>query len=66
MNEEQILDWMRNKVRRDGFSNATSLAESFMQEHHISDVLDPEFSRSLDAGFKVAQEVKDRAVAYVG
>lgn len=59
MNEEQIIEWMREKVRRDGFSNATSLAESFMHEYHISDVLDPDFSKTLDAGFKVAQEFRD-------
>lgn len=66
MNEEQIILWMREKVKKDGFSNATSLAESFLQEHHINDVLDPDFSMTLDAGFKVAQEVKDHQMASVG
>lgn len=59
MNEENILDWMREKVRLDGFSNATSLAESFLQAHRINDALDPVFSLSLDAGFKIAQEIRD-------
>ena len=59
MNEELILDWMRQKVRKDGFSNATSLAESFLQAHRINDALDPVFSLSLDAGFKIAQEIRD-------
>lgn len=59
MTEEQVLEWMRDKVRHDGFTNATSLAESFLQTHHICDVLDPDFSLSLDAGFKIAQEVRD-------
>jgi len=63
MDEQQIKEWMHEKIRRDGFSNATSLAESFMQAHHITDVLDPDFSRSLDASFKVAQEIRDRQVA---
>lgn len=60
MTEEQIKKWMHEKIRRDGFSNATSLAESFMQAHHITDVLDPDFSRSLDVSFKVVQEVRDQ------
>ena len=60
MTEDQIVHWMREKVKKDGFSNATSLAESFLQEHQITDVLDPDFSATLDAGFKVAQEIKDR------
>jgi hypothetical protein len=59
MTEEQVLEWMRDKVRHDGFVNATSLAESFLQTHRINDVLDPYFSLSLDAGFKIAQEIRD-------
>ena len=55
MNESQIMQWMRERVKQVGFSNATSLAESYLKEHHIKDALDPDFSRSLDAGFKVAQ-----------
>ncbi len=57
MTEEEILQWMRNKVQRDGFTDAASLAESFLKTYDIVDALDPEFSRTLDAGFKVAQEV---------
>lgn len=60
MTEEQIIQWMRQKVKRDGFTNATTLAESFLSAHQITDALDPEFSRTLDAGFKVAEEVRDR------
>ena len=59
MTEEQIIQWMRQKVRRDGFVNATTLAESFLAAHHITDALDPDFSKTLDAGFKVAQEIRD-------
>ena len=65
MTEEKIVQWMHEKVKKDGFINATSLAESFLQEHHITDVLDPDFSLTLDVGFKVAQEVKDRQMASV-
>lgn len=60
MNEELIMDWMREHVRVEGFSDATTLAEQFLKEHHVADALDPLFSRSLDAGYKVAQEIRDR------
>lgn len=59
MNEARILDWMRQTVHSNGFLNATSLADSFLQAHHINDPLDPVFSLSLDAAFKVAQEIRD-------
>ena len=65
MTEEQIVQWMREKVKTEGFTNATSLAESFLQEHQINDVLDPDFSLTLDAGFKIAQEIKDRQMSSV-
>ena len=60
MTEEQIMNWMRQKVNEHGFTDATSLAEEFSREHHIFDALDPEFSLSLDAGYKVAQEIRDK------
>ncbi|HOK96667.1 MAG TPA: hypothetical protein PK052_10425 [Anaerohalosphaeraceae bacterium] len=63
MTEEQIVKWMRERVQKNGFTDATSLAESFLKEYKISDALDPIFSRSLDAGFKVAQEIRDRRLA---
>lgn len=66
MTEYEIMQWMRDKIKEDGFSNATALAESFLQAHHINDALDPVFSRSLDAGFKLAQEVRDRKMAMAG
>lgn len=66
MTETQIMQWMRDKVRQAGFTDATSLAESFLKEYNVSDVLDPEFSRSLDAGYKVAQEVRDKNMALAG
>ncbi len=65
MTEEKIVQWMREKVKKDGFTNATSLAESFLQEHQITDVLDPDFSLTLDIGFKIAQEIKDQRMASV-
>ena len=66
MTENQIMQWMRERVKQAGFTDATSLAESFLEEYHINDALDPEFSRSLDAGYKVAQEVRDKTMAMAG
>ncbi len=66
MTEGQIMQWMRERVKQIGFTNATTLAESFLKEYHIKDALDPEFSLSLDAGFKVAQEVRDKDMALAG
>jgi hypothetical protein len=60
MTETQIMQWMRDRVRQVGFTDATSLAESFLKEYHVKDAMDPEFSRSLDAGYKIAQEVRDK------
>ena len=65
MTKEKIAQWMYEKVKKDGFTNATSLAESSLQEHRITDVLDPDFSLTLDVGFKVAQEIKDQRIASV-
>ena len=57
MTETQIMEWMRNKVKKEGFTDAANLANGFLQDHDISDPLDPDFSRTLDAGFKVAMEI---------
>lgn len=66
MTEDQIMQWMRERIQQAGFTNATALAESFLKEHHIKDALDPDFSRSLDAGYKVAQEIHDQNMAMAG
>ena len=57
MTEQEIMNWMQDKVKRDGFTDAASLAEEFLQTHIVTDTLVPEFSRTLDAGFKIAQEI---------
>ena len=57
MTEEEIASWMRDKVKKDGFTDAASLAEEFLQTHDVTDTLDPDFSKTLDAGFKIAQEI---------
>lgn len=66
MTEVEITQWMREKIRDDGFTNATTLAESFLKAHQIQDALDPVFSLSLDVGYKVAQEVRDQQMVPVG
>ncbi len=66
MTENQIMQWMRERVKQVGLTNATTLAESFLKEYPIKDALDPEFSRSLDAGYKVAQEFRDKDMALAG
>ena len=65
MTQEQISDWMYDQVRMVGFSNATSLAESFLQSHRICDPLDPVFSVALDAAFRIAQEIRDHDMCAV-
>ena len=59
MTEEIILKWMREKVKSDGFTDAVSLAEDFFKNHDVTGTLDPDFSKTIDAGFKIAQEVYD-------
>ena len=57
MSEDEIMRWMREKVKADGFSDAATLAEEFLRTHNVANAIDPDFSRTLDAGFKIAQEV---------
>ena len=59
MTEKEISQWMKTKIKNDGFTDAASLAKQFLHTHSITDSLDPNFSKALDAGFKVAQEVYD-------
>lgn len=59
MTENQIMDWMQNKVKEGEFTDAASLAKEFLHSHEITNSLDPDFSKALDAGFKVAQEIYD-------
>ncbi|MCF7954203.1 MAG: hypothetical protein K9M75_00225 [Phycisphaerae bacterium] len=59
MNEKEIMDWMQNKVKEGEFSDPASLAREFLRTHKITNSLDPDFSKALDAGFKVTQEIYD-------
>jgi len=57
MTEQEIMQWMREKVRRDGFSDAASLARAFLEVHEVTSSLDPVFSQTWDAGLKLAREI---------
>ena len=57
MNEEKIITWMRERIHTDKFTDAASLAGDFLREHNITDTLDPVFAQTIDAGFKVAEEI---------
>lgn len=57
MTEEQIITWMKEKIARRDFADASSMAKEFLDEHNITDTLDPEFSRTISAGFKVANDI---------
>ncbi|MHC4551759.1 MAG: hypothetical protein ACYSUT_03180 [Planctomycetota bacterium] len=55
--EDEIMDWMRTRVQTGEFNDAASLAQEFLQQNDIHDVLDPDFQRVMDAGFKLAGEI---------
>ena len=57
MNEEQIIKWMKKRITNRNFTDAAGLAREFLQEHEITDTLDPDFSRTINAGFKVANDI---------
>ena len=59
MNEEQIITWMRERISTNNFTDAASLASEFLDEHNITNTLDPDFSATIDAGFKLADEIAD-------
>ena len=56
MTEKEIISWMQDKVKKDGFTDAASLARNFLSTHNIDKSLDPDFSRTMNASFKVAKE----------
>lgn len=57
MTEKEIVNWMHENVKDNGFTDTASLAKEFLRTYDITNSLDPDFSKALDAGFKVAQEV---------
>ena len=57
MTEKAIMNWMREKIKRDGFETAADLARQFLGAHGIKHPTEPEFPVTLDASFKIAEEV---------
>ena len=57
MTEEQITNWMQERIDNRDFTDAAGLAKGFLDEHNITNVLDPEFSKAMDAGFSLAEEI---------
>ena len=57
MTEKEIISWMQDKVKKDGFTDAASLARSFLSTHKIDNSLNPDFSKTMDATLKIAKEV---------
>ncbi len=55
--QEDIMKWMRGRIKTGQFTDAASLAREFLTEHDVHDVLDPTFQRVMDAGFKLAGEI---------
>ena len=59
MNEEHIVSWMRERISGGNFTDAASMAKEFLDENNITNVLDPDFSKTMNAGFKLADEIAD-------
>lgn len=59
ISEATIKKWMRQRLAEGQYDNAASLAREFLEEHQIRDVLSPDFSQVMDAGFSLAPEIAD-------
>ena len=57
MTEEQITKWMQERIGKRNFTDAAELAKGFLDEHNITEVMDPQFSMAISAGFKLADEI---------
>ena len=57
MTEQEVMNWMREKVRKDGFKTAADLARQFLAEHNIRSSFHPIFSKTLNASFRIAEEM---------
>ena len=57
MTEEEIVKWMKKRVEQKNFTDAATLAREFLAEQKIIDVLDPQFSMAMDAGFSLAETI---------
>lgn len=57
--EDHVLKWMRERIAEGHFDTAASLSREFLEAHNIHDVLDPDFSRVINVGFRLAPEIAD-------
>jgi hypothetical protein len=57
MTEDQILQWMRQKMTAEDITDASELATSFLEQYNIKSASDPNFSKTIQAGFKIAPEI---------
>jgi len=55
--EHEVKQWMRQRIAGGHYDTAASLAREFLNEHQIRDVLDPNFTRVINAGFSLAAEI---------
>lgn len=62
---DSIKEWMKKDIEKNGFVNATTEAERFFKEYHISDALDPVFSETLDVAFILANEIREKKLKQV-
>ena len=47
--ENEVMNWMRKKVKSDGFDTASALAQQFLNEHNIKQAHHPDFPTVIDA-----------------
>ena len=55
--EKEIVKWMKKRVEQKNFTDAAGLAREFLAEQNVTDVLDPQFSMAMDAGFSMADAI---------
>lgn len=55
MEEKHIMEWMKDRVRQEGLTDAATLAREFLLTHNIKKHTDPNYQRILDASFKITQ-----------
>jgi hypothetical protein len=57
MTEDKIIEWMRSKISTGQYTDAASLARAFLDHYDIKNTNDPNFTMTIDAGFKLADEI---------
>lgn len=57
MVDDTILDWMRERVADNGFTNAGDIAKQFLEERSIDNSLCSEFNDTIDTAFYLAGEI---------